>query len=268
MSKLTKKQAKAHQAACDLLAKDALSHDEKWFVLENWQESAAHINSMAGAFFTPPGLASDFVIDVTGRRIIDLCAGIGMLSFTAYQRGQWDRCWPEIVCIEANADYVAVGRKILPEATWICADVFDVPTMNLGHFDCAISNPPFGATPRNSKKSPRYTGSDFEYHVIDIASDVADYGAFILPQMSAPFTYSGKQHFSDQKHEKYLAFEKQTAIELTNGCGVDTAYHQKDWRGVSPIVEIVLADFCKARARRMPAPISSDQIEMFREAAE
>ncbi len=40
MSKLTKAQAKAHQEACDLLQKDVLTLDEKWFVLENWQESA------------------------------------------------------------------------------------------------------------------------------------------------------------------------------------------------------------------------------------
>src|SRR5690242_13237549 len=123
MSKLTKAQAKAHKAACALLNKDSLTMDERWFVLENWQESASHINSVAGAFFTPAGLANDFVIDVSGDRIIDLCAGIGMLSFVLYQGGAWDRRWPQIVCVEANPDYVAVGKKVLPEATWIHADI-------------------------------------------------------------------------------------------------------------------------------------------------
>ncbi|MGB3389477.1 MAG: methyltransferase [Pseudaminobacter sp.] len=256
MAKLTKAQAKAHQQACDLLAKDVLTDDDKLFVLENWQESAKHINTIAGAFFTPPGLARDFCIETYGPRIIDLCAGIGALSL----RALWHHEAVEIVCVELNPEYVEVGKKLLPEATWVVGSVFDLP--NLGHFDCAIGNPPFGATPRQAK-APRYTGNDFEYHVIDIASGIADYGVFIVPQMSAPFCYSGHPCFEVRESDKYRRFVDQTGIKLTPNCGIDTSVYANDWHGVSVAVEIVTADFAEARERRQPS-----QANLFMEAAE
>lgn len=249
MAKLTKPQAKLHMQACELLQKDVLTEDDKWFVLENWQESANHVNTVAGAFFTPPGLANDFAIEIgggCGRRVIDLCAGIGGLSFMCHQRGRWDGKYPEIVCVELNPDYVAVGKKILPEATWICGSVFELPEM--GRFDFAISNPPFGSTPRKSAKGPRYTGDKFEYHVIDVASQLADYGVFIVPQMSAGFRYSGEKHFSEDRNDGYLRFAEQTGLELASGCGIDCDYYRGDWHGVSVKVEVVTCDFERPEA--------------------
>lgn len=272
MAKLTKPQAKAHQQACDLLTKDRLTEDDKLFVLENWQESAKHINTIAGAFFTPVELARDFSVEVSGKRIIDLCAGIGALSFWCANRA-WNEA-PEIVCVELNPDYVEVGRKIIPEATWIVGSVFDLPS-DLGDFDFAIGNPPFGATPRDNR-APRYSGKEFELHVIDIASDFADFGAFIVPQMTAPFKYSGcpaggwKETVKDgvgsgylhrptEIHEKLLA---QTGIVLEPNCGIDTSVYRNQWHGVSVATEIVIADFVEARVRRQPA-----QRELFGVAA-
>jgi hypothetical protein len=84
MSKLTKQQAAQHHEACSLLQKEVLTEDERLFVLDHWQESANHVNSVAGAFFTPTGLARDLSIEVSGLRIIDLCAGIGSLAFSVY----------------------------------------------------------------------------------------------------------------------------------------------------------------------------------------
>ena len=78
----------------------------------------------------------------------------------------------------------------MPEATWICADVLDpfLPDL-LGQFDFAIANPPFGRIANNYRKS--YMSGEFEYMVIEAASRIAKEGAFIIPQMSAPFVYSG-----------------------------------------------------------------------------
>ncbi|MBI5940132.1 MAG: methyltransferase [Caulobacterales bacterium] len=255
MSKLSKAQYRTHQQACDLLTKDRLTEDDRWFVLENWQESARHVNSQAGAFFTPPMLARDFAIETCGPRIIDLCAGIGMLAFMAWNKSDWGRQPIELVCVEQNPDYVEVGRKVLPEATWIVGDIFALP--NLGHFDCAIGNPPFGATPR-AGTGPRYRGRAFEYHVIDVASDIADWGTFIIPQTSAPFRYSGQPHYEWRPGETYEAFRKQTGIELGANCGIDCDFHKDGWRGVAPTVEIVTADFQLAREARRPA-----QVDLF-----
>jgi hypothetical protein len=259
MAKLSKAQAKAHAQACELLAKDTLSVEDRWFVLENWQESAQHVNSTAGAFFTPVGLARDFAIELSGRRIIDLCAGIGCLAHMVWNRHLWGGPKPEIVCVEINPDYIAVGKKVLPEATWIQASVFDLP--DLGKFDCAIANPPFGSTKRGGQ-GPRFRGREFEYHVIDIASDLAEYGVFIIPQGAAPFRYSGAPCYEAKPSDGYNAFKLATGIELAAGCGIDTEYYIGDWRGVAPKTEIVCADFAEARASRQPA-----QASLFTEAA-
>lgn len=253
MAKLTKEQAKSHAAAVDLLRKDRLDDDEREFVLRNWREDANHVNSAAGAFFTPLDLAFDLTIEICGRRVLDLCAGIGALSLAAHWRTGWGDPAREIVCIEKNPDYVAVGRKVLPEARWICADVFDLPTLNLGRFDVAISNPPFGAIKRHDRNAPRYKGRAFEYHVIDLASDAADHGAFIIPQESAPFRFSGRPFYEARQGEGYKAFAAATRVDLFAGCGVDCDYHKDGWRGVSPTVEIVVTDFRDARERRAPA---------------
>lgn len=243
MSKLSKAKAKLHQQACDLIATDrALTHDERMFVLEHWQESARHVNSVAGAFFTPPGLASDFDLHVSGHRIIDLCAGIGTLAFMAMRTGFYNEPRPDVVCVEINPDYVEAGRKIMPDATWICGSVFDLPP-DLGRFDCAISNPPFGAVKRGGKRGPRFTGPEFEYHVIDVAARIADEGVFIVPQTSAPFRYSGEPCFREHIDDRYRRFAEQTGIVLRNNIGIDTTYYADQWHGVSPIVEIVVADF-------------------------
>ena len=239
--KLTKKQTKLHEQACALLEKETLTFDEKWLVLENWHEGANHLNGKAGAFFTPPYLARDFSIDCYAGKVVDICAGIGALAFALYHRYAWDDIAPQITCIEINPAYVEVGKKILPEATWICADIFEI-WRGLERFDSAIANPPFGKI-QTDGKAPYYSGADFEYKIIDIAARIADYGTFIIPQQSAPFRFSGAQCYQELSSRKHSQFFKQTRIELTAGCGIDTSYHSDDWRGVSPVCEVVCADF-------------------------
>lgn len=86
MAKLTKAQRKAHQEAETILTQDRLSDDDKDFVFENWHQGAEHNIGTAGAFFTPTGLAADFAFDGGGRRVIDLCAGIGVLAYYVHHK--------------------------------------------------------------------------------------------------------------------------------------------------------------------------------------
>jgi hypothetical protein len=243
MAKLTKAQSKAHQEAEALLKKDVLTLDEKIFVYENWNEAAVHDNTRAGAFFTPMDLANDFKLEVAGPRVIDICAGIGILPFCKlhFQHHEPERP-PQITCVEINPDYVRVGKKLLPEAEWICADIFEIWRELPRDFTSAIANPPFGNV-KHSGRAPRYTGSEFEYKIVDIAAHVAEYGAFIIPQMSAPFRYSGAPYYQRHEHERYAKFASQTGIHLDAGCGIDTAFHDDAWKHSTIRIEIVTCEF-------------------------
>lgn len=246
MAKLTKAEAKLHAQAEALLEQDALSREGKEFVLEHWQESANHVNSAAGAFFTPLDYALDVALEVApGARILDLCAGIGSLAYAAQLRGGG----ADITCVEINPAYVEVGERIVPEATWIEGSIFDLP--DLGHFDVVLSNPPFGRI-AGSGPAPRYKGAAFEFKVMDIAADLADYGVFILPAMSAPFRYSGAQYFDRSPGREYSKFEKDTGIRLDIGIGIDsTSYPQ--FHGAPVRTEVCVTDFTE-REGAQPVP--------------
>jgi hypothetical protein len=267
MAKMTTEQAAQHRKAQDLIALDRdLTPTEQEFVLDHlMEEGTARLD---GAFFTPGGLAVDMVIEAFGSdRVIDLCAGIGRLAWTASKYLGSHRAAREIVCIEKNPEYVRVGRKVLPEATWICADVFDVPTMDLGGaFDVALANPPYGAVARGGRTAPRYTGSRFEYHVIDIAAEVARHGVFLIPQEMAPFRHSGHRNFEEVRGTQYEQFERQTGITLVEGCSGDTSRYIDEWRDAAPRTEIVLADFTDRKTttvtRAAQAPQGKDWLAM------
>lgn len=267
MAKLTKPQIKAHNEAEALVACNRdLTGDEREFILDNWQESANHVNSAAGAFFTPRGLARDFAIEVDGSSLaagtlIDLCAGIGSLTYAVAHK------FRRIVCIEINPEYARIGRKVVPEAEWIVCSAFDPLVLELGRFAWAISNPPFGRIKADDYVGP-YSGSEFEYKVIEIASRVADFGAFILPQMSAPFRYSGQQGYRNEESDKARKFREQTGIVMEPNCGIDTAIYKSEWRGVAPVCEIVVCEFERPAVKQDHAaanePICGD---LFAEAA-
>lgn len=263
MARLTKAEWKAHAEAEKVLAQDFLTDDEREFVLTHWQESANHVNSAASAFSTPISLALDVVLfaGVSGesRKVVDLCAGIGALGLAAWWRSD---CRAEVTCIEVNPAYVAVGRKLFPEARWICADINDLPA-GLGHFDSAIANPPFGRMTRIN--GPRYRGVS-DLSVVDIASDLADWGTFILPASSVPFQYSGRPMYREQDSSAYRAFREATQIALSAE-SVDCAVYD-GWHGIRPQIEMVSTDFTEARrARRAKETAGFPPADLFSWAA-
>jgi hypothetical protein len=241
MAKLTKQQSKAHRAAAALLEKETLTLDEKIFVLENWHEGGEHDNSRSGAFFTPVDYANDFKIEVSGPKVLDLCAGIGSLAFAWFHFRHHDAT-PQITCIEMNPAYVEIGKKLLPEATWICADLFDVWKDLPRDFDTVISNPPFGRL-MTDRKAPRYTGAEFELKIVDIAAHLGNYGVFILPQGSTGFRYSGAQYYERVDSPKAAKLHADTGLELDIGCGIDTTVFKDQWKQVNVTTEIACVEF-------------------------
>lgn len=211
-------------------------------VSSSWPTGARtphHEVGRAGAFFTPFDLALDLALDVTGHRVVDLCAGIGVLAYACARRHRWDEASGapalQLTCVEVNPDYVRVGRKVLPEATWVVANVLDwAPDVP---FDHAVSNPPFGRIPRLGG-GPRYRGAEFEYHVADIAGSIARSATLVLPQLSAGFSYSGHAHFEHAPSAKYQRFTAETGLGFTAAIGIDTTCYGR-WHAPVPRVEVV-----------------------------
>lgn len=251
--KISKEKIKLHEQAEEYLKKDVLTYDEKLFVLDNWNEALKHANSTAGAFFTPRILAQDFHFNIfENASVIDLCAGIGALAFHAVH---WRDC-KNVTCIELNPDYYRVGKKVVPEATWINGSILDYEEFNLPHFYQAISNPPFGKikTDITNKKNLnlKYRGSEFEFITIEIASRLADHGSFILPQESTPFRYSGKRGGEcDQISSKLQKFLDETKFEMETDFLVDTGFAINDWNGVKPICEFIDIDFSENHTKEI-----------------
>ena len=259
MAKLTKQQNKRHLEALAILEKsEPLTTEEKEFVFANYHEAAESDVTYSGAFFTPLDMAFDFALETSGPKIVDLCAGIGALAYAVYHHGRYHDERPRITCVEINPRFVEIGKTLLPEATWICADVSSV-WRELGRFDCAISNPPFGRIKTNQHKGPRYTGPNFEYIVADIASQIARHGAFIFPQMSAPFRLSGVRCYERTENRKYKQFAEATGLFMDAGCGIDTTVHADEWNQRPPVTEIVCCDFDERKER--------GQLELFGAAA-
>ena len=269
--KLTRMQTKQMEEIEQLLKLDRrLKEDERLFVLEHYQEGATRDNAAMGAFFTPVWLARDFSLEVPYgcSTLVDLCAGIGSLSYACEEKAN------RIVCVERCEEYVRVGRKVMPDAEWIHADAFGDWIRKHGRFDVAISNPPFGNRVKSAAVGGRYQGGTFEYKVIELASRIADYGVFIVPQQSAPFRYSGSQRYERCPSVECQKFMSVTGIELEANCGIDTATYLKEWHGVAPLCEVVTCEFGQAPAEvyvsdagrpGLQAPI--DQLDLFATAA-
>lgn len=263
MAKLTKPQIAAHSKAEALISTSTtprpLTLDEREFILDNYHPAARHINSIHGAYFTPRSLAHDLAIYIPDNAtIIDLCADIGSLAYQAvlrahhsdYYRQHGHIHFGQITCIEINPDYIAVGRRVVPEALWIQADVFNLPESIIHNpdrppgeaFDFAISNPPFGRSKAlyGSAGIP-CPGSPVELNALSIASRLARCGAFILPQESCPFRYSGQQSHEHRTTPVWSQFYRQSHIDLISS-SIDCSIYREDWRDVSPNVEIALYD--------------------------
>lgn len=218
--KLSKMMIKNHNIAMDLVHSDrVLKEDDKIFILENFQESANHVNQAHGAFFTPLDLAFEFTIEIPdttdGLDLIDLCAGIGMLSFAARRKAK------SLTCIELNPNYVEVGKRVLPEAEWIIADVLSYDYKR--KYDFAISNPPFGNINTGEHKG-KYKGGKFEWKLAEKAKEIAYDAALIVPRSSACIV--------NGRSELY-AYQEQTGIVFEDSC-VDISSYRQAWRGASP----------------------------------
>jgi phospholipid N-methyltransferase len=226
--KLTKAETKLHNQARELLVLQRdLKEDEIDFVYENWNPGAVSNLTQPSAFFTPTIMARELSIETDGDSIIDLCAGIGSLS-RAILASNSDA---QIVCIEREHAFVEVGRKLLPQATWLQADVLDELPELLKRkdmyrtFDMFISNPPFGKIPKTVARTTKFVSSgQWEYAVAELGMSMSNFGgAMIVPVNVLPWQYSGMRSYTTVANERYEKWSLKSGIKLRMNCGIDVS---------------------------------------------
>jgi hypothetical protein len=235
--KLSKQQIKQHNKAVELL-RGTLAPDDIEFVYRNWSPMAEHDVTASGAFFTPYDFASEFpkYADSKGR-VIDLCAGIGVLSRTTIDHDRYARSITEIVCVEINYDYYTIGKKLVPEATWINGDIFDKDLIkSLGQFDSVISNPPFGNILGKTKATWLMT-APAHVMAIEVSIILANGGTFILPETDTE--YDLKRHV--RQCPRWLVNLRKRYPEVSVS-PIPADFGYINWQGANPNTVIATVD--------------------------
>ncbi len=251
MSKLSKPEIRDHERAMELVLKDEdLTHDEQLEVLAKYHPGANHMNSKAGAFFTPYDLAWELAFDIgfdKGHWSVDICAGIGVLARAWMDRTENQDNWPrksdwKMVCIEKNPDYIRVGKKVVPEAIWIQGDVFDAKTWKgLPYFKVALMNPPFGKVPF-SKEDPipgLQMKGDFDLRCLELGLLKAEIVGIIAPSKTLGYVYSGRSTcYRKLDTGNMVKLEKVYPDVECFAASIDCDSFIDEWKGVKPRVEM------------------------------
>ena len=208
------------------------------YIFDHFQPGYCRDIARAANFFTPYQDARSVAHASGGRgRVLEPSAGIGALAHAVYLNNQWDRTDAarlQITCVELVEEFVAIGKLLLPSATWICGNVFDVlPT--LGQFDSFVANPPFGKIPSNKASA---WGDDIAFGIIEaVLPHCANGGVAVLPaghtrQGTNPTARRGER----QTSAKYDRFRKRNPawdIEQTSWAP------SNQWSGCSIQCDIV-----------------------------
>jgi len=241
--KLSKQKIKLHEQAIDLLKKHTLKMTEREFVFENYQPSYDELVGKIAAFFTPINMTYAVAMYTPeSGTLVDIAAGIGGLSRAAIDTATIQGCESlklKVVCVERNQRFLEVGRKLVPEATWVQGDIFDKKLWDkLGQFDFAVSNPPFGQIGQTKGEWLKYNGVA-DLMTLGVAIEVANAGTFILPQGSCPFEYSGRQCYLERKSKTFSSFLEGYPTCTLSCSSVDTSAFASEWVDASPKVEIL-----------------------------
>jgi predicted RNA methylase len=241
--KLSRREVKEQQTLLELLKKEKLSEEEIDNIYTEINPGILGDVTANGAFFTPYGLAQDVAVMNHARgHVLDLCGGIGMLSYRAWDMDTYEKRIRSLTIIELNPKYVEIGKKLLPQANWICGSVFDKQLLDSlapdgGKWDTIISNPPFGKAIVKEKIEWLNYNSAADLMVLEVALRYGKDAYFILPSNSVPFRFSGAPYYQENIGRELTRFIKINKEFLFNmSCdGIDCSIYRDEWKNLNGI---------------------------------
>lgn len=246
--KLSKPELKLQKEVFSLIeSKEHFTYDELDYIYENFNPGYISDVTTHSAYFTPLDMAYDFAL-FAGRFgvMVDMCAGIGCLSFAAKTRDTYNGNIRQQVCIERNPEYIKIGKKLLPSANWIEGDIFDKTVWDsiisqYGKIDCIVSNPPFGKISKSDSNRNwlKYKGAEIDIASIEVALTYTDNVSMILPVMSCTFNYSGRRYYEERENRKIEKLKKETGLSFyMSNPGIDTSVYSQ-FKNTKIVVEHV-----------------------------
>ena len=257
MAKISKRLLNKHNEAVALLEKDKLNFYDRDFVYDFYHEGAGKMNNLISAHFTPRELARSMSQNTRCHHWVDLCAGIGILSYVMVRDIQLSHLVDKpytAICVENCIEYYEIGKKLLPECIWINGSIFDDDVINQikdlmeGKEFSIISNPPYGKQVKGNNKLMHYKGSLFEYKAIEIGAILGAFdGCFLIPETSAPFRMTRNLPTINESYKipAYKKFVKETGLEIIANMGYTTELSDEDygWKDVSIRTEIAIVEY-------------------------
>jgi len=245
--KFSKKDLALQKKVDEVLLKDNLTFEDKEFIYQDFNPGSISDVTTHSAYFTPLDLAYDFAL-FAGRygTCVDMCAGIGILSFCARIRDTQEKNISNQICIERNPDYIKIGKTLLPEAIWIEGDIFDKAIWDgiiakYGKIDSIVSNPPFGKVTKTGADRSwlKYKGADLDIAAIEVALKNSTDVSMLLPKSSVSFRYSGRPYFEEVECKKIIKLKEDTGMKFTmTNPGIDTSVYD-DFKNTKYHVEHV-----------------------------
>lgn len=230
--KLSKAEIKICDEVFKRIEKEKLTFEDKEYIYENFNAGFLGDVTTNSAYFTPLDMAYDFgLFCYRSGVMVDMCAGIGTLTFAARTRDTYENKIKKSICIERNQDYIEVGKKLLPDAEWICGDMFDKTIWDYiinkyGRIDSVISNPPFGKVSKTDcdRSWLSYKGSEIDMAAIEIALKHTNNVSMILPAMSVTFKWV--PYYLEYENRKVEKLKKDIGMDIyMSNPGIDTTVY-------------------------------------------
>jgi len=264
--KISRADSKLHDQAMDLIHSDkTLTQDEIEFCLENFNPMATHDVGKGGIFFTPIEMARSFAqVVAPNGRIIDLCAGIGLLSWALLENDRFSpRQITEIVAVEIDNEFAEIGKRLLPEVTWICGSIFDQELVSsLGRFDYAIGNPPYGNIPNKKEADWMSFKGPAQFMAAEIAFRVSANGCmFIVPEGDTEYDLKRNRPRKNANADRLKTVFPGVTIMPES---LDLSEFKSQWKGAAP--DVAFADFIVDEAiDKMPIGFRKPKAQLERD---